>query len=49
MRALISLLVILCCTTSYAQKQVDTLKRIADTGEIRIGFSSGRTATVVSG
>jgi ABC-type amino acid transport substrate-binding protein len=38
MRALISLVVLLSFTTANAQKQVDTLKRIADTGEIRIGF-----------
>lgn len=40
MRRLISLLVIFYCTTSYAQQQVDTLKRIAKTGEIRIGFTA---------
>lgn len=39
MRTLISLLVILFCTTSYAHEQVDTLKRIAKTGEIRIGYT----------
>lgn len=38
MRALISLVIILSFTTANAQRQVDTLKRIADTGEIRIGF-----------
>jgi len=38
MRALISLLVIFSFTTADAQKRVDTLKRIGDTGEIRIGF-----------
>ncbi|MGB5165829.1 MAG: amino acid ABC transporter substrate-binding protein [Woeseiaceae bacterium] len=40
MRALISMLVLFSCTAAYAQGQVDTLKRIADTGEIRIGFST---------
>ncbi len=40
MRALISLLVLFACTTSFAQGQVDTLKRIAETGEIRIGFTA---------
>jgi ABC-type amino acid transport substrate-binding protein len=38
MRALISLVLILLFTTANAQKSVNTLKRIADTGEIRIGF-----------
>jgi ABC-type amino acid transport substrate-binding protein len=38
MRVLLSLVVILSFSTSHAQKQVDTLKRIAETGEIRIGF-----------
>ena len=38
MRVLLSLLAILTFTTANAQKQGDTLKRIADTGEIRIGF-----------
>lgn len=37
--ALLALLVILFCTPAHAQKQADTLKRIADTGEIRIGFT----------
>ena len=39
MRILIALLVIVLCTPAYAQKQVDTLKRIAETGEIRIGYT----------
>ena len=38
MRALMSLVLILLFTTANAQKSVNTLKRIADTGEIRIGF-----------
>lgn len=38
MRVLLSLLAILTVTAANAQKQGDTLKRIADTGEIRIGF-----------
>jgi ABC-type amino acid transport substrate-binding protein len=38
MRVLIFLVLILSFTTANAQKRVDTLKRIADTGEIRIGF-----------
>ena len=38
MRALLSLVVILSFTIANAQRQVDTLERIADTGEIRIGF-----------
>ena len=38
MRVLLSLVAILAFTTANAQKQVDTLKRIKDTGEIRIGF-----------
>ncbi len=39
MKTLVSLLVLLFCTTALAQNQVDTLKRIAETGEIRIGFT----------
>ena len=38
MRVLLSLVVLLAFSTANAQKQVDTLKRIAETGEIRIGF-----------
>ena len=38
MRVLLSLVVLLAFNTANAQKQVDTLKRIAETGEIRIGF-----------
>lgn len=38
MRALISLVVLLSFATANAQRDADTLKRIADTGEIRIGF-----------
>jgi ABC-type amino acid transport substrate-binding protein len=38
MRVLLSLAVVLAFTTANAQKQVDTLERIKDTGEIRIGF-----------
>ena len=38
MRALLSLVVILAFTTADAQRRVDTLERIKDTGEIRIGF-----------
>jgi ABC-type amino acid transport substrate-binding protein len=38
MRVLLSLAVVLAFTTANAQKRVDTLERIKDTGEIRIGF-----------
>jgi ABC-type amino acid transport substrate-binding protein len=38
MRILLSLVVILAFSTANAQKRVDTLERIKDTGEIRIGF-----------
>jgi glutamate/aspartate transport system substrate-binding protein len=38
MRVLLSLVVLLAFSTANAQKQVDTLERIAETGEIRIGF-----------
>jgi len=38
MRSLVSILIILSFNMANAQQPVDTLKRIADTGEIRIGF-----------
>ena len=38
MRALIAVSLILVCTAASAETDVDTLKRISETGEIRIGF-----------
>ncbi len=38
MRALIAASLLLTFATTTAETQVDTLKRIAETGEIRIGF-----------
>lgn len=39
MRVLISLLIFVSCATAYADEPVDTLKRITETGEIRIGYT----------